>query len=172
MHVTNAIPAGAPPIICTHQHKVNERHVNACKRCLLSNGCDQLPKDGARERTHELNSDDILVKAKGVRRSGDGSYDGKAASAIAENSYARMKCSKSASDEVRLGFAAKEICKNKPQLCKRLPSTTPDTFQKAPKYGLRPFPGPSEADLASERGLKGEVMRSVPPCDTPKGTKK
>ena len=121
-----------------HQHKVNERHVNGCKGCLLSNGCDQLPKDGARKRTHELNSDDILVNAKRVRRSGDGSYDGKTASAIAENSYARMKCSKSASDEVRLGFAAGEILKNNPKLCKRSPNTAPDTFQNLPNIAPDP----------------------------------
>ena len=121
-----------------HQHKVNERHVNGCKGCLLSNGCDQLPKDGARERTHELNSDDILVNAKRVRRSGDGSYDGKTASAIAENSYARMKCSKSASDEVRLGFAAREILKNSRALCKGRPNTAPDTFQNLPNIAPDP----------------------------------
>ena len=51
-------------------------------------------------------------------------------------------------------------------------TTAPEALQikpsRAPEYNQKHLSGPSQAQLAREMGLEGEVMKPVLPCDTPK----
>ena len=74
--------------------------------------------------------------------------------------------------QVQLKATPDTLCKPSKYMFKQR-TTAPEALQikpkRTPEYTQKHVSGPSQAQLAREVDVEGEVMKPVPPCDTPKG---